>query len=272
MANLDAPITYLFVPADRPERFAKALASGADRVIIDLEDAVTAKNKTAGRDAVTSADLDWSRVIIRINDVTSSDFESDVSALRRLPVQTIMVPKADGQTCLQRVDDGFDKARTLIPQIENVKSLFALPEILSAPYVDRVAFGHLDFALDLGSGTDHEALAHVRSQIVLQSRLAGKPQPIDSVTVDFRDPELAAADARFSRKLGFGGKLLIHPVQVEPVKEAFLPSAEDIDWALKVLQVLEEDQRGAVAHKGQMIDYPLELRARRILAQIEKDC
>ena len=70
MANLDAPITYLFVPADRPERFAKALASGADRVIIDLEDAVTAKNKTAGRDAVTSADLDWSRVIIRINDVT----------------------------------------------------------------------------------------------------------------------------------------------------------------------------------------------------------
>ena len=100
MANLDAPITYLFVPADRPERFAKALASGADRVIIDLEDAVTAKNKIAGRNAVKSADLNWSRVIIRINDVTSSDFECDVSVLRRLPVQTIMVPKADGQTCL----------------------------------------------------------------------------------------------------------------------------------------------------------------------------
>ena len=107
---------------------------------------------------------------------------------------------------------------------------------------------------------------------MLQSRLAGKPQPIDSVTVDFRDPELAEADARFSRKLGFGGKLLIHPVQAEPVKKAFLPSAEDIDWAREVLQVLEEDQRGAVAHQGQMIDYPVELRARRILAQIEKDC
>ena len=89
--------------------------------------------------------------------------------------------------------------------------------------------------------------------------------------MDFRDPELAAADARFSRNLGFGGKLLIHPVQVEPVKEAFLPSAEDIDWAREVLQVLEEDQRGAVAHQGQMIDYPIELRARRILAQMEKD-
>ena len=270
MADLDDPITYLFVPADRPERFAKALASGADRVIIDLEDAVTSKNKTVGRNAVKSAGLNWSRIIIRINDVASSEFECDVSVLRRLPVQTIMVPKVDGQACLQRVVDAFDNARTLIPQIETVKSLFALPEILSAPHVDRVAFGHLDFALDLGTSSDYEALAHVRSQIVLQSRLAGKPQPIDSVTVDFRDLGQAAADARFSQKLGFGGKLLIHPAQVEPVREAFLPSAEDIDWAHEVLRVLEEDQRGAVTYLGQMIDYPVELRARRILAQIEK--
>ena len=88
--------------------------------------------------------------------------------------------------------------------------------------------------------------------------------------MDFRDLGQAAADARVSQKLGFGGKLLIHPAQVEPVREAFLPSAEDIDWAHEVLRVLEEDQRGAVAYQGQMIDYPVELRARRILAQIEK--
>ena len=120
MADLDDPITYLFVPADRPERFAKALAFCADRVIIDLEDAVTSKNKTVGRNAVKSAGLNWSRIILRINDVTSSEFERDVSVLRRLPVRTIMVPKADGQTCLQQVVDAFDNARTLIPQIETV--------------------------------------------------------------------------------------------------------------------------------------------------------
>ncbi|MEK9962537.1 MAG: aldolase/citrate lyase family protein, partial [Rhodobiaceae bacterium] len=138
------PITYLFVPADRPERFVKALSSGADRVIIDLEDAVTPKNKMAGRDAIKAGDLDWSRVIIRINDTGSTHFELDVAMIRHLPVQTVMVPKADGQGCLKRVDDALDNKRMLLPQIETVKSLFALPEILAADNVDRVAFGHLD--------------------------------------------------------------------------------------------------------------------------------
>lgn len=270
MTNLTDPITYLFVPADRPERYAKALASGADRVIIDLEDAVTAKNKMAGRDAIKSADLDWSRIVIRINDSNSAHFEFDVSILRQLPVRTIMVPKADGHTCLKRVDDALDNKRTLIPQIETVTSLFALPEILSANNVDRVAFGHLDFALDLGSGTDQEALAYVRSQIVLHSRLAGKPRPIDSVTVDFRNREKTLEDALACKNLGFGGKLLIHPAQVDPVREAFLPSEEDIVWARQVLRNLEKDGRGATSYQGQMIDHPVEMRAIQILALADK--
>lgn len=265
MADLDTPITYLFVPGDRPERYTKALASGADRVIIDLEDAVTAQNKTAARDAVKSADLDWSRIIIRINDVTSSHFEFDASALRRLPVQTIMVPKADGQTCLQRVDDAFDNRRALIPQIETVKSLFSLPEILSASNVYRVAFGHLDFAMDLGSGTDQQAMLHARSQIVLHSRLANKAAPLDSVTPDFRDVAACRRDAEAARNLGFGGKLLIHPAQVTPVAAVFAPSAEEIEWARRVIAAISDGGRGAVAVDGKMIDKPVEEAALRVL-------
>lgn len=259
------PITYLFVPADRPERFAKALSSGADRVIIDLEDAVSPKNKMTGRDAIKAGDLDWSRVIVRINDTGSTHFELDVAMIRHLPVQTVMVPKADGQECLRLVDDALDNKRMLIPQIETVKSLFALLEILAADNVDRVAFGHLDFALDSGSGTDQQALAYARSQIVLYSRLAGKLPPIDSVTVDFKNESATKYDAEAAKNLGFGGKLLIHPAQIAPARGAFLPSPEDVIWARDVLQALEDQGRGASSHKGRMIDLPVEMKAREIL-------
>ena len=263
------PITYLFVPADRPERFVKALSSGADRVIIDLEDAVTPKNKMAGRDAIKAGDLDWSRVIIRINDGGSTHFELDLAMIRDLPVQTIMVPKADGQGCLKLVDEALDNKRMLIPQIETVKSLFALPEILAADNVDRVAFGHLDFALDSGSGTDQQALAYARSQIVLHSRLAGMPPPIDSITVDFRNESATADDARAAKNLGFGGKLLIHPAQIAPARDAFLPSPEDVVWARGVLQALETEGRGTSSYEGRMIDLPVEMKAREILGLAE---
>ena len=265
MLDTRDPVTYLFVPADRPERFAKAMESGADRVIIDLEDAVLAKNKATARNAIAAASLDWDRVIVRINDIGSIHFEHDISLLHQVPAPVIMVPKVDGSAFLKRVDDALDNDRLFIPQIETVTSLYALPDILGTARVDRVAFGHLDFALDLGSGTDQAALAHVRAQIVLQSRLAGKPPPIDSVTEDFRDPDATFEDACAARNFGFGGKLLIHPAQLDPARRAFMPSSDDLAWAKKVLQALEDGGRGAVAVDGKMIDSPVEARARRIL-------
>ena len=101
MTDLTTPITYLFVPADRPERFAKALASGADRVIIDLEDAVLDDNKSTARDAIRTAEIDWQRIVVRINDVTSSHFTADAALLREVPANTVMVPKANSASTLQ---------------------------------------------------------------------------------------------------------------------------------------------------------------------------
>lgn len=259
------PATYLFVPADRPERFDKALASGADRVIIDLEDAVRPDSKAAGRAAIADANLDWSRVVIRINDATTSFHEDDIALLKAVRAPAVMVPKAESGSVLAEITGAVGSTCQLLPQVETVKSLFALPELLASPAVSRVFFGHLDFALDLGSGLDQDAMHHVRSQIVLQSRFAGKSSPVDSVTPDFRDQEVVTADALAARNLGFGGKLLIHPAQVEPVRRVFNPSDDDIDWARRVTAAVEDGGRGAVSVDGQMIDRPVEEAARLIL-------
>ena len=265
MTDPREPITYLFVPADRPERYARALASGAERIIIDLEDAVLDDNKPAGRDAVQHADIDWQRVVVRINGTSSPHFASDAALLRDLPVSEVMVPKADSAEILETVADALGGDRHLLPQIESVQGLFAMPAVLARPDVARLIFGHLDFALDLGSGRDHEAMLHARSQIVLHSRFAGKPAPVDSVTPDFRDETACRRDAEAARNLGFGGKLLIHPAQVAPVSAVFAPSDEDIAWARRVIAAVTQGGRGAVALDGKMVDKPVEESARQIL-------
>ena len=264
------PATYLFVPADRPERFSKALASGADQVIIDLEDAVRPDNKAVGRTAIADADLDWSRVVVRINDMTTAFHDDDIALLRDIGAKTVMVPKAESADMLAAISDALGGDCHLLPQVETVASLFALPDLLASTGVVRACFGHLDFALDLGSGQDQQALLHVRSQIVLQSRRADKPAPVDSVTPDFRNPEAVTADALAARNLGFGAKLLIHPAQVDPVRHVFSPSADDIEWAHRVIAAVADDGRGAVSVDGQMIDRPVEEAARMILARAER--
>ena len=269
MTDLTAPFTYLFVPADRPERYAKALASGADRVIIDLEDAVLDDNKSAGRTAIRQAiditGIDWQRVVVRVNDVTSGHFEADAALLREMSVRTVMIPKATSAATLQQVADALGGDSHLLPQIESVQGLFAMPELLARDDVARLVFGHLDFALDLGSGRDHEAMLYARSQIVLHSRFAGKAAPVDSVTPEFRVETACRRDAEAAHNLGFGGKLLIHPAQVAPVRGVFAPSESNLAWARRVIAVVEEGGRGAVAVDGQMVDKPVEEAARRML-------
>ena len=264
------PITYLFVPGDRPDRFGKALTSGADRIIIDLEDSVLADHKMAARDAIAAAALDWQNVIVRINPVDTVHFEFDMSLLRSVPVRMVMLPKTESSDMISRVNRSLDKKCAMLPQIETVKSLFALQDILHADRVDRVAFGHLDFALDLGSSTDTDSLLYARSQIVHHSRYAEKPAPIDSVTAEFRDTDTVSAEAKAAKNLGFGGKLIIHPAQDLPVKKGFAPSPADIAWAKSVVQIIEKSGSGALAADGSMIDKPVEIRARHIIERAGK--
>ena len=260
-------VTYLFVPGDRPDRFGKAVASGADRVILDLEDAVRPEAKGAAREAIAGAPLDWARVVVRINDAASPHWAADLAWLPRCRAGAIMVPKAESPDRLRAVTDAAGRDVELIPQIETARGLHRAAELLAVPGATRAAFGHLDFALDLGTATDRDALASFRSMLVLHSRLAGALPPIDSVTTDLSDAALLEEEARCALRCGFGAKLLIHPAQVAPVARAFAPDAEELAWARRVIAAVAEGGAGAVALDGRMIDKPVEDAARRILAR-----
>ncbi|SDD26790.1 citrate lyase subunit beta / citryl-CoA lyase [Ruegeria marina] len=257
------PVTYLFVPADRPERFAKAMGSGADRVILDLEDAVRPEAKPAARAAIRAAALDWPRVVVRVNPATTEFIADDLSAVAATGAMAVMLPKAEEPREVARVRDAIGREIEVIPQIETALGLERVDALLGAQGVRRVAFGHLDYALDLGCVPEWEALTLARQRLVWRSRLAGRDAPVDSVTPEL-DPARVAEDTARAKALGMGGKLLIHPAQVAPSAESFAPTEAELAWARRVLAAVAAGA-GAIAVDGRMVDKPVEDAARRIL-------
>ncbi|RFC64538.1 CoA ester lyase [Fulvimarina endophytica] len=269
--SMTDPVTFLFVPADRPDRFAKAIASGADRVILDLEDAVRPAAKAAAREAVRGADIDWHRIVIRVNPAvdgpdSSEAFAADCALLAEVPVRAVLLPKAERAEDVAALRSAAGRDLDVLVQIETALGLDRIDHLLAAPGAVRAVFGHLDYALDIGAEPSFEALSLARQHLVWRSRLAGKPAPVDSVTPDL-DAEKTREEAAKARAFGFGGKLLIHPAQVEPCRAGFAPSEEDLEWARRVLAASAGAGAGAVALDGRMIDKPVEDAARRILSR-----
>jgi len=177
------PRSYLFVPGNRPERFAKALASGAHAVIVDLEDAVPAAEKTAARSAVAAA-LDLRQpVIVRINGVDTDWFRNDVTICRMPGVAAIMLPKTEGIEHLRRVEELLGGSLPILPLIETAHGFANALEIAKDRAVRRLVFGAIDFQLDLGIRGDTDELLFFRSQLVLVSRLAGIAAPVARIGI-----------------------------------------------------------------------------------------
>jgi citrate lyase subunit beta / citryl-CoA lyase len=261
------PRAYLFVPADRPERFAKARASGADAVIVDLEDAVAPEAKASARDALATA-LDASApLVVRINAAGTPWFEDDLELCRHPGVAAVMLPKAEGIDAVCTVVEITYK--DVLPIIESARGLREIHSIASVPGVIRLAFGSVDLALDLGidcapDGAESELLAF-RSQVVLASRLAGLAAPVDGVSTAIEDLQRLQADTERSRRLGFGAKLCIHPKQLAIVQAVFTPTPERLDWARRVCKAFETAGGSAVAVDSQMVDLPVYQRAQAVL-------
>ncbi|MDP3165894.1 MAG: CoA ester lyase [Hydrogenophaga sp.] len=261
------PRAYLFVPADRPERFAKARASGADAVIVDLEDAVAPEAKASARDALATA-LDASApLVVRINAAGTPWFEDDLELCRHPGVAAVMLPKAEGIDAVCTVVEITYK--DVLPIIESARGLREIHSIASVPGVIRLAFGSVDLALDLGidcapDGAESELLAF-RSQVVLASRLAGLAAPVDGVSTAIEDLQRLQADTERSRRLGFGAKLCIHPKQLAIVQAVFTPTSERLDWAHRVCKAFETAGGSAVAVDSQMVDLPVYRRAQAVL-------
>ncbi len=255
--------TLLFVPGDRPDRFAKAAASGADLVVLDLEDAVSADAKAQARDAVVAWLSVSGRAAVRVNAFGTAHHSADVAALSAVEgLQAVVVPMADDGEVLTTVH-----AATSVPVValvETALGLVRVQEVAAAEGVARLAFGHLDFAADIAADPDGQGMLLARSTLVVASRAAGLPGPVDGVTTGLDDADEVARDAARSRRLGFTGKLCIHPRQVAPVAAAFAPTVEEVAWARRVLAVANQG-KGAVRLDGQLVDAPVVSRARGIL-------
>ncbi|MDQ0503364.1 HpcH/HpaI aldolase/citrate lyase family protein [Xanthobacter agilis] len=259
-------LVALFVPATRPERFAKAAAAGADAVIIDLEDAVAQAEKDAARSAVATAALPTGvPLLLRINGVETPWHADDIDLARRLPLAGVMLAKAEHAADVARVAARLGET-SLVPLIESARGLGQARAIAALPQVARLAFGSIDFAADLGCAHTRQALLAARAELVLAARLAGREGPMDGVTTALTDPALAQDDAAHAVELGFAGKLVIHPGQIAPVMAGFAPSPEEIAWARQIVGALTAG--GAVVSvNGTMVDAPVRLRAERILAR-----
>jgi citrate lyase subunit beta/citryl-CoA lyase len=275
--------SLLFVPAVNPGRVGKALSSNADAVILDLEDAVAVSEKVKARSLVVDV-LSQARrdgIYVRVNGVNTPWIVGDLMAAVGGRPAGIMLPKAECPEEIRRVDWLIGQLENeygmslgnieLLALVETARGVAKACEVASAcPRVRRLAFGAVDYTLDMGiklSGKGTE-LFYARSHLVVASRAAGIEGPIDTVYVNLKDDEGLREDCRVARELGFLGKLVIHPAQIATTNEIFSPAQSDIEYALKVVQAFDDAESqgiAAVQLDGKFIDYPVAAWAKRTL-------
>lgn len=265
------PRTYLFVPGDRPERFDKALASGADAVVLDLEDAVAADNKGRARDAVLQRLLaatpeERERLVVRINDESTNGVDADIGLLQAGNAAFVMLPKAERPATVANLRAACPTIGVLA-LIETARGVLQAQVLAETPGVQRLVFGTLDFALDLNLSGDPVGFDHAASRLALASRAAGLPPPVAGVTPEIADTGPLLAELRRARAHGFDAKLCIHPKQVAPIHEALQPSAAEVDWARRVIAAAAAAAGAAVQVDGRMVDKPVLQRAHNLLAR-----
>ena len=256
---------WLFCPADRPERFAKA-AAAADVVILDLEDGVAAKDREAARAALIDTPLDPARTVVRVNPATTPDHALDVKALTRTDYTTVMLAKTESA----------DQVRSLAPLdvvvlVETPLGALAVTDTARVDNAYAVMWGAEDlFAATGGTanrfadGSYRDVAKHVRSQSLLAAKAYGR-MALDSVYLDIKDLDGLRAESDDAVAVGFDAKVAIHPTQVAVIRSAYTPTDEQIDWARRVLDTAR-NERGVFQYEGLMVDAPVLRRAERIVA------
>lgn len=256
--------SLLFAPGSDEGKLTKALASEADAVVADLEDAVTPERKDEARALVLRA----RPPLVRVNGVGTSWFEADLAAAAEIDLAALMLPKATPDAVAALGPEG----PPVIALVETAEGLRLAYETASHPRVAALMLGAADLGaeLRLEPRPDGLEILYARSKVVADSAAAGIRAPFDVVHLDTRDDAGLEAASRFARSLGFRGKACIHPAQVEIVNRVFAPEAAEIAWAERVVEAFERGERegrGAVSLDGEMIDLPVVERAQRVLAE-----
>lgn len=278
---MNASRSYLFVPAANLSLIKKAVSSDADVVIVDLEDAVALSEKETARRVMGEALETYKhekKMIVRINALETSFWEADLETAINNGAAGIMLPKAEDEQGIQRVADkirqisgGKGEAFELIPLVESAKGVqFAFAIASADPLISVIAFGSIDFSLDIGCELTPEGLEllFARSHLVIASKAAGIGSPIDAVYPDLKDPEGLKKQTVFAKQLGFKAKLVIHPKQLDVVHQVFSPSKEELDMAREIVEAFEKAEKSGVASikiAGQFVDYPVYKKAKKIL-------
>ena len=261
----------LFCPADRPDRYQKAI-DAADVVVIDLEDAVPAANKAGARESLVATPMDPDRVIVRVNSPTSPEHEVDLEALRATAYRRIMLAKTENARQLATIAEARPEL-TVVALCETPFGVLNAAEIAAAPNTIALMWGAEDLIAAIGGRTSRfpdtgryrDVAFHARSSVLLAAAAYGKPA-IDSVYTAMTDLDGLAAEAEDAAACGFALKACIHPRQVDVVRRAFQPDEAQVRWARRVLEAASDG--GAKSVDGQMIDAPLVRQAEAVLASL----
>jgi citrate lyase beta subunit len=266
--------SLLFVPAVRPDRYFKALATGTDAICLDLEDGVAPGAKDEARAAALAVLANRvptrAEVSLRINDPKTNLGQRDLDALLSAAVRpdALMLAKVSGADDVLAVEAtigarGLDLP--LIVQIETAQGVAAAIEIGTASTnVSALFFGAIDLSAELGCAVEWDALVYARSQVVLAAAVAGVVA-LDSPFMDVPALDALREESRRARRLGFVGKAAIHPSQVSVIQDSFSPTADEVAWARKVVTAYEANQGGVLLVEGKLIERPVALAAQRTL-------
>lgn len=255
---------WLFCPADRPDRYEKA-AARADVVILDLEDAVSAVDKQAAREALVATPLDPERTVVRINPVGTADHGPDLDALRRTAYTRVMLPKCESAEEVRSLE-----LLEVVALIESPLGVLAVEEIAKVDNTIGVMWGAEDLVAGLGGnssrradGTYRAVAQHARSVSLLAAKGHAR-WALDSVYLDIKDTEGLYEEALDAVAVGFDIKVSIHPGQIEVIRRAYAPTPEEEDWARRVLEAAGRE-RGVFDFEGKMVDAPVLRHAERLL-------
>jgi citrate lyase subunit beta/citryl-CoA lyase len=256
MSLRDAGPGWLFCPADRPERFAKA-AAAADVVILDLEDGVAEPEKAAARKALQDTPLAPERTVVRINAAETDDHARDLEALAETGYTTVMLPKTESAAQVTAL-----APRDVIALVETPRGALFAAEIAAAERTLGMMWGAEDLVATLGGsssrrpdGAYRDVARHVRSTTLLAASAFGR-LALDAVHLDIRDLDGLRAEAVDGVAVGFDATVCIHPSQIPVVRQAYRPTDEKLDWARRVLAA-SRNERGVFAFEGQMVDSPV---------------
>lgn len=260
----EAGPAWLFCPADRPERFAKA-AAAADVVILDLEDGVAEADKPAARKALRETPLDPERTVVRINPAGTDEQARDLDALADTAYTTVMLSKTESAAQVTAL-----APREVVGLIETPRGAVFATEIAAAENTVALMWGAEDLVATLGGsssrradGSYRDVARHVRSTALLAASVFGRIA-LDAVHLDIKDLEGLRAEAIDGVAVGFDGTVCIHPTQIAVVREAYRPGEEKLDWARRVLAAARSE-RGVFAFEGQMVDSPVLKHAQALL-------